>query len=186
MAVEQPPQRERVEHPSCGGGSKRCQCGAPVGEHLDQHAARAYHHDRTELRIADHAQRDLDPRRQHLRDERVRAQPRREVLPRVAHRGLVSEIEMDAACVGLVQDAGLRGLQHDWVAQLCGGAESFDLAVDDPMRDDRNAVVCKQREPTSFIERASRNALRCPCLPLHRALGQDLRRRIVGPRAELS
>ena len=75
IAVEQAPDLQPVEQPARGGATERRKRGAPVVDQLDQHAARSDDDDRTELRVADDAERQLDPAFGHGRDQRARAQP---------------------------------------------------------------------------------------------------------------
>jgi hypothetical protein len=69
IAGEQRSQRETVEQADRRRRAKGRQRRAPIGQQLDEHAARAHGDERAELRIAHHAERDLDTSRHHPRDD---------------------------------------------------------------------------------------------------------------------
>ena len=83
IAVEQAAQRKAVEQTSRRGGPERRERGAPIGQELDQHAARADGDERAELRIAHHA-RARFPRPCGIMRATIARGPRRavEVAPR--------------------------------------------------------------------------------------------------------
>ena len=174
-AVEEPPDREAVDHPQGPRLVERRERQPAILQHLDEHPTRRREHERPELGIAHDAERDLDAPRRHPRDDDLRAEVSLEVLVRLLERGRVVDPEPHAPDVGLVLHARGRGLHRDGEPQSLGGRDRVLERVGVPARDDRHAVVREQREPLELVERLAARQARAP------ALARLLGRRRVAP-----
>jgi hypothetical protein len=124
-AVQQPPRLQPVQQGARPGHVQWRHAEDPVGDQLHQHPSGPGHDQGPELRVTHHAQRKLGTGGDHGRHGHVGAErPRHRRIGRGQHVR-VGDPEPDAAGVGLVRDAGGRGLQRDGPADPLGGRDGL-------------------------------------------------------------
>ena len=129
MAAQQRRGADRADELVRVGVGQRREPGRVVGEDLGGHAAEPEHHQRAEHVIVGYPDDHLGAARDHRLDQDL-ALPLAEPLGQRAvggpHLGLGAQVELDRARVGLVQEPGHVGLEHDRSGR---GPEGLDRLV---------------------------------------------------------
>ena len=164
IAVEQPAQRKAVEQAARRDRPERRERGAPIGQQLDQHAAGADRDERSELRIAHHAERELDAVRHHARDEDARAEPRGKIAPGArARQPRRARPRCTPPTSVLCRMPGCAVLSDDRIADAPRGGDGRVFAVDDGVCATTGmSYAASKREARRLVERPRRRcAARC-------------------------